>query len=194
MIPFVIERERNHERSYDLYSRLLKDRIIFLAGEVESNMANSIVGQLLFLDNQSTDDISIYINSPGGSIVDGMSIVDTMNYIKSDVATIVIGLAASMGSLISSSGTKGKRMCLPSVEYLIHQPLILGHGLSGQATDIEIHTKNLIKTKDKLIKILSENTGQSEEVIRRDTDRDNYMTAEEALNYGLVDKIISKRG
>lgn len=190
-IPYVIERERDNERSYDLYSRLLKDRIIFLQGEVNSDVANSIVAQLLFLEKEDDKtDITLYINSPGGSCIDGLAIYDTMNYIKPDVSTVVVGLAASMGSFISSGGAKGKRYALENSEFLIHQVLSsIGY---SQASDIEIHSKNIMKTKEKLNSLLAKHTGKSYEQIVKDTDRDNYMTAQEALEYGLIDKIIKR--
>lgn len=189
--PFVIEKSEKGERSYDIYSRLLKDRIIFLGTEVNDIVASSIIAQLVFLENDDPDkDITMYINSPGGSVVSGLAIYDTMNYIKCDVATVVVGLAASMGSFISSGGTKGKRYALPNSEFLIHQ--VLG-GVNGQASDIEIHTKNILRTKEKLNRLLSKHTGQPYDKVVLDTDRDHYMTAEEAVAYGLADKIIEKR-
>ena len=189
--PFVIEKSEKGERSYDIYSRLLKDRIIFLGTEVNDMVASSIIAQLVFLENDDPDkDITMYINSPGGSVVSGLAIYDTMNYIKCDVATVVVGLAASMGSFISSGGTKGKRYALPNSEFLIHQ--VLG-GVNGQASDIEIHTKNILRTKEKLNRLLSKHTGQPYDKVVLDTDRDHYMTAEEAVAYGLADKIIEKR-
>ena len=190
LIPSVIEKEINGERSYDIYSILLKDRIIILNGEIDDNTSNSVVAQLLFLDSQSSDDISLYINSPGGSISAGMAIYDTMNFIKSDVSTICIGLAASMGSFLLSSGTKGKRMALPNSEIMIHQPL---GGASGQATEIKIAAEHILKLKDKLNKILSKNTNQDIEKIEKDTDRDYFMSPKEAKNYGLIDKIIENK-
>lgn len=189
LVPYVIEQTRNGERSYDIFSRLLKDRIIFLTGEVEDNMANIIVGQLLFLEKEDPDsDITIYINSPGGSITAGMAIYDTMNYIKCDVQTVCIGMAASMGAFLLSSGKKGKRYALPNSEVMIHQPL---GGASGQATDVEIRAQRLLDLKKQLNKILAKNTGQTVKKIEKDTDRDNFLTAEEAMKYGLVDKIIN---
>lgn len=194
LIPYVIEQTSKGERSYDIYSRLLKDRIIMLSEDVNYASANVIVAELLFLESEDPDkEIHFYINSPGGSIVDGMAIVDTMNYIKCPVSTICVGMAASMGSVLLACGDKGKRFATPNSEILIHQPLIGGNGLSGQATDIKIHTDHLIKTREKLNKLLSERTGQSIEKIWADTERDNYMTAEEALNYGLIDGILDKR-
>ena len=192
LIPNVVERTSNGERGYDLYSRLLKDRIIFLADEITDQVANIVVAQLLFLEMDNPDaDISLYINSPGGSITAGMAIYDTMQYIKADVSTICVGLAASMGSFLLAAGAKGKRFALPNSEILIHQPLI--GGLQGQASDIKIHSDHLIRTREKLNHILSEVTGQSYEQICKDTDRDHYMTAEEAMQYGLVDRVITKR-
>ena len=194
LIPYVIEQTSKGERSYDIYSRLLKDRIIMLSEDVNSASANVIVAEMLFLESEDPDkEIHFYINSPGGSIVDGMAIVDTMNYIKCPVSTICVGMAASMGSVLLACGTKGKRYATPNSEILIHQPLIGGSGLSGQATDIKIHTDHLIKTREKLNKLLSEKTGQPIEKIWADTERDNYMTAEEALEYGLIDGILDKR-
>lgn len=190
-VPYVIEQTSRGERSYDIYSRLLVDRIVFLNGQVTDDSASAIIAQMLFLESQDSDkDISFYINSPGGSVTAGLAIYDTMNYIKCDVSTICIGLAASMGSFLLSSGTKGKRLSLPNSEILIHQPL---GGTQGQASDIKIYTENILKMREKLNTILSENTGKSLEQIQRDTDRDNYMTAQEALDYGLIDKIVSKR-
>ena len=194
LIPYVIEQTSKGERSYDIYSRLLKDRIIMLSEDVNSASANVIVAEMLFLESEDPDkEIHFYINSPGGSIVDGMAIVDTMNYIKCPVSTICVGMAASMGSVLLACGEKGKRYATPNSEILIHQPLIGGSGLSGQATDIKIHTDHLIKTREKLNKILSEKTGQPLEKIWADTERDTYMTAEEALQYGLIDGILDKR-
>ncbi|MCZ0716969.1 ATP-dependent Clp endopeptidase proteolytic subunit ClpP [Aerococcus kribbianus] len=188
LVPTVIEQSARGERAYDIYSRLLKDRIIMMSGQVEDNMANSIIAQLLFLDAQDPEkDIYIYVNSPGGSVTAGMAIYDTMNFVKADVVTIVTGLAASMGSIISTAGTKGKRYALPNSELLIHQPL---GGAQGQATEIEIAARHILKTKEKLNHILSEKTGQPLEVIEKDTDRDNYMTAQEAKEYGLIDHIM----
>ncbi len=190
-IPYVIEQTSRGERSYDIYSRLLQDRIVFLNGQVTDDSAAVIVAQLLFLESQDPDkDINFYINSPGGSVTAGFAIYDTMNYIKCDVSTICVGLAASMGSFLLSSGAKGKRLSLPNSEILIHQPL---GGTQGQATDIKIYTDNILKIKEKLNGILSKNTGKPLDVIQKDTDRDNYMTADEALEYGLIDKIVSKR-
>jgi len=190
LVPYVIEQTSKGERSYDIFSRLLKERIIFLAEPVDSASASVVVAQLLFLDAEDPGkDIYLYINSPGGSITDGMAIYDTMQYIKSDVVTICVGLAASMGSVLLAAGTKGKRYALPNSEVLIHQPLISG-GLSGQATEIKIHADHMVKTREKLNKILSERTGQTIEKIQADTERDNYMTAQEALEYGLIDGIM----
>ena len=192
LIPTVIDKSDRGERAYDIYSRLLEDRIIFLSGEVTDDLANSIVAQLIFLETKdATKDISLYINSPGGSVTAGMAIYDTMNYIKCDVSTICIGLAASMGAFLLSSGAKGKRFALPNSEIMIHQPL---GGASGQATDVMIRAKLLQDTKERLTKILAQNTGQDYEKVYQDTDRDNFMTAEEALKYGLIDKIYYSRG
>ncbi len=191
LVPTVIEQSARGERAYDIYSRLLKDRIIMLSGPVDDHMANSVIAQLLFLDAQDPDkDIYIYINSPGGSVTAGMAIFDTMNYINSDVQTIVIGLAASMGSLLLAAGTKGKRYALPNAEVMIHQPL---GGAQGQATEIEIAARHILKTRDRLNHILSERTGQPLEVIEKDTDRDNFMNAEEAKEYGLIDEVLENR-
>ncbi|MCH4056594.1 MULTISPECIES: ATP-dependent Clp endopeptidase proteolytic subunit ClpP [Lapidilactobacillus] len=188
LVPTVIEQTSRGERAYDIYSRLLKDRIIMLSGEINDQTANSIIAQLLFLDAQdSTKDISIYINSPGGVITSGLAIMDTMNFIKSDVQTIAIGMAASMASVLLATGTKGKRFALPNSTVLIHQPL---GGAQGQATEIEIAAEEIVKTRKKMNKILSDATGQDMATIQKDTERDNYMTAEEAKNYGLIDKIM----
>ena len=188
LVPTVIENTARGERAYDIYSRLLKDRIIMLSGQVEDNMANSIIAQLLFLDAQDPDkDIYLYINSPGGSVTAGLAIYDTMNFINADVQTIVIGMAASMGSVLLAAGEKGKRYALPNSEVMIHQPL---GGAQGQATEIEIAARHILKTRDKLNKILSDATGQPIEVIEKDTDRDNYLTAEEAMEYGVIDGIL----
>ena len=193
LVPYVIEQTSKGERSYDIFSRLLKDRIIFLGEDVNSTTASLVIAQMLFLESEDPDkEISFYINSPGGSITDGMAIVDTMNYIKCPVSTICIGLAASMGSVLLASGEKGKRFATPNSEILIHQPLISG-GLSGQTTEIKIHADHMVKTREKLNKLLSERTGQSLEQIEKDTERDHYMTAEEALKYGLIDEIIDVR-
>lgn len=190
LIPTVIEQTSRGERAYDIYSRLLKDRIIILGGQIDDVSANSIVAQLLFLDAENPEkDISLYINSPGGSVTAGMAIYDTMNFVKADVQTICIGMAASMGAFLLSSGAKGKRYALPNAEVMIHQPL---GGAQGQATEIEIAARHILYTRDKLNKILAENTGQPLEVIERDTDRDNFMSAERAKEYGLIDHIISR--
>ena len=194
LVPYVIEQTAKGERSYDIFSRLLKDRIIFLGEDVNPASASLVIAQLLFLESEDPDkEISLYINSPGGSITDGMGIVDTMNYIKCPVSTICVGMAASMGAVLLCSGEKGKRYATPNAEILIHQPLIGGGGISGQTTEIKIHADHMVKTRNKLNKLLSDRTGQSLEVIERDTERDNYMTAEEALKYGLIDAIIDKR-
>ena len=194
LVPYVVEQTSKGERSYDIFSRLLKDRIIFLAEDVNPTSASLVVAQLLFLESEDPDrEIHLYINSPGGSITDGMAIVDTINYIKCPVSTICVGLAASMGAVLLASGTKGKRYATPNAEILIHQPLIAGGGLSGQTTEIKIHADHMVKTRDKLNKILSEKTGQDLATIEKDTERDNYMTAEEALKYGLIDGIMEKR-
>ncbi len=189
-IPTIIEKSFNKEYAYDLYSRLLKDRIVFLTGEITDNNANIIIGQLLYLDSLNNEDIYLYINSPGGSITAGMSIYDTMNYIKSDVRTIALGMSASMAAFILSSGTKGKRYALPNAEIMIHQPL---GGAHGQATEIKIAAERIIKLKKKLNKLLTQNTKQSLKTIEQDTERDNYMSAQEALNYGIIDEIITKQ-
>lgn len=194
LVPYVVEQTNRGERSYDIFSRLLNDRIIFLGEEVNATTASLVVAQLLYLEAQDPDkDIQLYINSPGGSVTDGMAIYDTMQYVKCDVSTICVGMAASMGAFLLSSGAKGKRIALPNSEILIHQPLIGGNGLTGQATDIELAAKNLVRTKERLNEILAKNTGKSYEQIVQDTDRDNSMTAQEALAYGLVDKVIDKR-
>ncbi len=193
-IPYVVEQSSHGERSYDIFSRLLNDRIILLHDEVNSATASVVVAQLLYLEGQDPDkDISLYINSPGGSVSDGMAIYDTMQYIKCDVSTICTGLAASMGAFLLSSGAKGKRYALPNSEIMIHQPLISGGGISGQVTDIQIRSKYLQRTKDRLNRILSENTGKDYETICQDTERDNFMTAEEALQYGLIDRVYDRR-
>ncbi len=191
LIPMVVDQVSGGERSYDIYSRLLEDRIIFLSGEINDAVANSVVAQLIYLEGKNPDkDIYLYINSPGGSVSAGLAIYDTLNYIKCDVSTICIGLAASMGAFLLSSGTKGKRFALPNSEIMIHQPL---GGTQGQASDIEIQARHMQKIKQKINKILSENTSQPLEKIEKDTDRDFYMSADEAVNYGLVDKIFDKR-
>ncbi|MGY0836678.1 ATP-dependent Clp endopeptidase proteolytic subunit ClpP [Aerococcus urinaeequi] len=190
LVPTVIEQSSRGERAYDIYSRLLKDRIIMLSGEVNDDLANSIIAQLLFLDAQDPDkDIYLYINSPGGSITSGMAIYDTMQFVHADVQTIIMGMAASMGSFLAAAGTKGKRYALPNAEILIHQPL---GGAQGQATEIEIAARHILKTKEKMNRLYSEMTGQPVEVIERDTDRDNWLTADEALEYGLLDQIMTK--
>ena len=191
LVPMVVDQTNNGERSYDIFSRLLNDRIIMLSDEVNDTTASLVVAQLLYLESQDPDkDISFYINSPGGSVTAGMAIYDTMNYIKPDVSTICVGLAASMGAFLLSSGAKGKRFALPNSEIMIHQPL---GGAKGQASDIKIHADWILKTRDKLNHILAENTGKPLEVIERDTDRDNFMSAEDALAYGLIDKVYDKR-
>lgn len=191
LVPMVMEQTDRGERSYDIYSRLLEDRIIFITGEINDATADIVVAQLIYLEGKdSSKDISIYINSPGGSVTAGMAIYDTMNYIKCDICTICVGLAASMGAFLLSSGTKGKRFSLPNSEIMIHQPL---GGAQGQATDIAIHAEQILKTKEKLNKILAKNTGKDYETVVKDTDRDNFMSAEQALEYGLIDKIYSKR-
>ena len=191
VVPYVIENTGKGERSYDIYSRLLEDRIIFLTGEITDAVADTIVAQLIFLEGKDPDkDICLYINSPGGSVTAGLAIYDTMNYIKCDVSTICIGLAASMGAFLLSSGTKGKRYALPNSEIMIHQPL---GGAQGQASDIKIQAEHILKIKGRLNKILSENSGKPYEIIEKDTDRDNYMSAEEAKEYGLIDEIFVKR-
>ena len=191
LVPYVIEQTNRGERQYDIFSRLLNDRIIVLSDEVNDATASLVVAQMLFLEGQDPDkDISLYINSPGGSVTAGMAIYDTMQYIKCDVSTICMGLAASMGAFLLSSGTKGKRYALPNSEIMIHQP---SGGAKGQATDIKIVADHILRTKAKLNKILAENTGKDVEIIAQDTERDNFMTAEEALEYGLVDKILYKR-
>lgn len=193
LVPYVIEQTGRGERSYDIFSRLLKDRIIFLSEDVNPTTASLVIAQMLFLESEDPDkEISFYINSPGGSITDGMAIVDTMNYIKCPVSTICVGLAASMGSVLLTCGAKGRRFATPNSEILIHQPLISG-GLAGQTTEIKIHADHMVKTREKLNKLLSEKTGQSLEQIEKDTERDHYMTAQEALEYGLIDEIIDAR-
>lgn len=190
-IPYVIERSSNGERSYDIYSRLLKDRIILLSGEIDDTMASSVTAQLLFLAAEdSSKDISLYINSPGGSITAGLAIYDTIRFIKPDVSTICIGMAASMGAFLLASGTKGKRLSLPNSEIMIHQPL---GGAQGQATDIQIQADHIIKIKQKMNELLAKNTGQPYDKVCEDTERDNYMTPTEALEYGLIDKIIETK-
>ncbi len=191
LVPYVIEQTPQGERSYDIYSRLLKDRIIFIGEEITEHLASVVVAQLLFLEAEDPDkDICIYINSPGGSVSAGMAIYDTMKYIRPDISTIAIGMAASMGAFLLSAGTKGKRYALPNAEIMIHQPL---GGTQGQAEDIKIHAEHILKTRAKLNGIIAENTGKSIEEVAKDTDRDNYMTAEEAASYGLIDKVIVSR-
>ncbi len=191
LIPMVVDQKGAGERSYDIYSRLLEDRIIFLNGEIDDNSANLVIAQLIYLEGKDPNkDIFLYINSPGGSVSAGFAIYDTMKYIKCDVTTICIGLAASMGAFLLSSGAKGKRYALPNAEVMIHQPL---GGFQGQASDIQIHAKHIQRLKNKLNKILSENTGKDIKTIEQDTDRDNYMTADEAKNYGLIDQIFVSR-
>ena len=190
LVPMVVEQTSRGERSYDIFSRLLKDRIIMISGEINDTTSNLVVAQLLFLESEDPDkDIYIYINSPGGSITAGMAIFDTMNYIKPDVATICVGMAASMGSFLLAAGTKGKRFALPNSEIMIHQPL---GGFRGQATDIEIHARRILEIKKKMNKILAERTGQSLDTIEQDVERDNFMTAERAIDYGLIDSILEK--
>ena len=196
LVPYVVEQTSKGERSYDIFSRLLKDRIIFLGEDVNPTSASLIIAQLLFLESEDPDkEIFLYINSPGGSITDGMGIVDTMNYIKCPVSTICVGLAASFGAVLLANGEKGKRYATPNSEILIHQPLIGGQGggISGQATEIKIHADHMIRTREKLNKLLSEKTGQPIEQIEKDTERDHYMSAQEALEYGLIDGIMDKR-
>ena len=191
LVPYVIEQTSRGERSYDIYSRLLKDRIIFIGEAIDEHIASLVVAQLLFLEAEDPDkDISIYINSPGGSVTAGMAIYDTMQYIKPEVSTICVGMAASMGAFLLAAGQKGKRYALPNAEIMIHQPL---GGVSGQAEDIKIHAEWIMKTREKMNKILSENTGQTLKTVSRDTDRDNYMSAEDARKYGIVDKVIKER-
>lgn len=192
LVPMVVEQSARGERAYDIYSRLLKDRVIFLGGPIDDHVANLVVAQLLFLESENPDkDISIYINSPGGVVTAGLAIYDTMQFIKCDVSTMCMGQAASMGALLLAAGTKGKRICLPNARVMIHQPL---GGVQGQASDIAIHAEETLKIKAKLNKILAHHTGQTEEVISKDTDRDNFMSAERAKEYGLVDKILEVRG
>ncbi len=191
LVPMVIEQSARGERAYDIYSRLLKERVIFLVGQVEDYMANLVVAQLLFLEAENPDkDIHLYINSPGGSVTAGMSIYDTMQFIKPDVSTICIGQACSMGALLLAGGAAGKRYCLPHSRMMIHQPL---GGFQGQASDIEIHAREILTIRDRLNRILAEHTGQPIDVIARDTDRDNFMSGEEAVNYRLIDKVLTKR-
>lgn len=191
LVPMVIEQSGRGERAYDIYSRLLRERVVFLVGPVNDQSANLVVAQLLFLESENPDkDISLYINSPGGSVSAGMSIFDTMHFIKPDVSTLCMGMAASMGAFLLSAGTKGKRFALPNSKIMIHQPL---GGAQGQATDIEIHAREILKTREQLNRILAERTGQSLEKIQADTERDYYMSAEEANTYGLIDKVLEKR-
>ena len=189
LVPTIIEKNETGERAYDIYSRLLKDRIIILNGEITDNSSNIVVAQLLYLDSLNNDDISLYINSPGGSITAGMAIFDTMNFIKSDISTICVGMAASMAAFLLSSGEKGKRYILPNAEVMIHQPL---GGVQGQATEIKIAAERILKLKKKLTKILSDNTGKDIDTIDNDTERDYFMDSDEALNYGIVDKVLKK--
>ncbi len=192
MVPMVIEQSGRGERAYDIYSRLLKERVVFLVGPVNDQSANLVVAQMLFLESENPDkDISFYINSPGGSVSAGMSIFDTMNFIKPDVSTLCMGMAASMGAFLLSAGTKGKRFALPNSKIMIHQPL---GGTQGQATDIEIHAREILKTREQLNRILADRSGQPLEKIQADTERDYYMSAAEAADYGLIDKVIDKRG
>ncbi|MDN4504137.1 ATP-dependent Clp endopeptidase proteolytic subunit ClpP [Alteromonadaceae bacterium BrNp21-10] len=191
LVPMVVEQTAKGERSYDIYSRLLKERVIFMVGQVEDHMANLIVAQMLFLESENPDqDIFLYINSPGGSVTAGMAIYDTMNFIKPDISTVCIGQAASMGSFLLSGGAKGKRYCLPNARVMIHQPL---GGFQGQASDFEIHAKEILTIKDKLNRLLAEHTGQDIKKVAQDTDRDNFMNAQEALKYGLVDDVLKSR-
>jgi len=190
LVPMVVEQSGRAERAYDIYSRLLKERIIFLVGPINDNVANLVVAQLLFLESEGVKDISIYINSPGGSVYSGLAIFDTMNYLKSDISTLCIGQAASMGALLLCAGAKGKRHVLPNSRVMIHQPL---GGFQGQASDIEIHAKEILQLKKKLNNILSKQTGQSEELIEKDTDRDNFMDAAQAVKYGIVDSILTSK-
>lgn len=191
MVPIVVEQSARGERSYDIYSRLLKERVIFLVGQVDDHVANVIVAQLLFLESENPDkDISFYINSPGGSVTAGLAIYDTMQFIGCDVSTMCIGQAASMGALLMTGGAKGKRFCLPHSRMMIHQPL---GGVQGQATDIEIHAKEILSIRDRLNKIMSDHTGQPMETIARDTDRDNFMSGEESVAYGLIDEVLDRR-
>jgi ATP-dependent Clp protease protease subunit len=191
LVPYVVDQTSTGERSYDIYSRLLEDRIIFISGEIDDASANTVVAELIYLEAKNPDkDICVYINSPGGSVTAGMAIYDTMKYIKCDVSTICVGLAASMGAFLLAAGTKGKRYCLTNSEVMIHQPL---GGAQGQASDIEITAKHIIRTKEKMTKMLAENTNQPIEKVAKDIDRDYYMSAEEAVAYGIVDKVITKR-
>lgn len=193
LVPMVVEQTNRGERSYDIYSRLLEDRIIFLADQVDNATSSLVVAQMLYLEAKDPDkDIQFYIDSPGGSITAGMAIYDTMQYIKCDVSTICIGMAASMGAFLLAAGTKGKRFALPNSEIMIHQPLISGGGLSGQTTDIKIYTDHLVNTKKKMNQILAQRTGQTYEKLCEDTERDNFMTAQEAMEYGIVDEVITR--
>lgn len=191
LVPMVVEKEFNGERSYDIFSRLLKDRIVFISGEIDDNLANRVIAELLYLDSIGNEDINIYINSPGGSVSAGMAIYDTMNFVKSDVSTTCLGIAASMAAFLLSSGKKGKRYILPNADVMIHQPL---GGAQGQATDIKIASDRIIDLRKRLNRIFSKNTSQSLKKIEKDTERDNYLSAKEALEYGLVDKIITEKG
>lgn len=192
LVPMVVEQTSRGERAYDIYSRLLKERVIFLVGPVEEHMANLVVAQLLFLESENPDkEIYLYINSPGGSVTAGMAIYDTMQFIKPDVSTVCLGQAASMGAFLLAGGAKGKRYCLPNARVMIHQPL---GGFQGQASDFEIHAREILKIRDKLNRILADHTGQSFEKVAQDTDRDNFMSAQEAVDYGLVDAILTQRG
>ena len=191
LVPMVVEQSGRGERAYDIYSRLLKERVVFLIGPLNDHVANLVIAQMLFLESENPDkDISLYINSPGGAVSSGLAIFDTINFIKPDVSTLCIGMAASMGAFLLAAGTKGKRLCLPNSRVMIHQPL---GGVSGQATDIEIHAKEILALKNQLNKILSQQTGQSLKTIAKDTDRDNFMSAQDALKYGIVDDVIQKR-
>ncbi|WP_285817616.1 ATP-dependent Clp endopeptidase proteolytic subunit ClpP [Echinimonas agarilytica] len=191
LVPMVVEQTSKGERSYDIYSRLLKERVIFLVGQVEDHMANLIVAQMLFLESENPDkDIYLYINSPGGSVTAGMSIYDTMQFIKPNVSTVCMGQAASMGAFLLAGGEKGKRYCLPNARVMIHQPL---GGFQGQASDFEIHAKEILSIKEKLNRLLSEHTGQDYDIVANDTDRDNFMNAQQAVDYGLVDEVLTKR-
>ena len=191
LVPMVVEKEFNGERSYDIFSRLLKDRIVFISGEIDDNLANRVIAELLYLDSTGNEDINIYINSPGGSVSAGMAIYDTMNFVKSDVSTTCLGIAASMAAFLLSSGKKGKRYILPNADVMIHQPL---GGAQGQATDIKIASDRIIDLRKRLNRIFSKNTSQSLKKIEKDTERDNYLSAKEALEYGLVDKIMTEKG
>ena len=192
LVPMVIEQSGRGERAFDIYSRLLKERVVFLVGGVNDHVANLVIAQMLFLESENPDkDISLYINSPGGSVSAGLAIFDTMNFIKPDVSTLCIGMAASMGAFLLAAGAKGKRFCLPNSRVMIHQPL---GGVSGQATDIEIHAKEILALKESLNRILADKTGQSLKTVSKDTDRDNFMSAKDALKYGLIDKVMGQRG